>query len=245
MLNLKIFALMLILASPAIAVAGPALSVGAMSEFIPGGKNIYAKRIYNTGDATAFVKITIDEITFTDSSGSVEKPLDTEALINGKGIGLISSPPRLIIPAGGVQTNRLLFTGTRDTERYYRVRYIPVEQKDFHDTDKQDHSSSENAVNTGVNVLTGFGTVVTVGPGKTVFNTKTEGRGNQIAIHNNGNASIFISQLKSCKPPQKECSAVESIQLRPGKQLTRTAPAGWVWHYTLSEGTQKKNFNTL
>lgn len=96
-----------------------------------------------------------------------------------------------------------------------------------------------DAVNTGVNILTGFGIVVTVGPVNPLFNTVTEERENMLTIKNNGNTSIFISELRSCKPAQKECSAIESVQLRPGKQLTRTADKGKKWYYTLSEAGKK------
>lgn len=230
--------LLLLVISPFVH-SGPAINVGVMNEFIPGEKNTLAKRIYNTGDSTAFVKITIDEIHYDDLSGPQERPLDTEALINGNGIGLISSPPRLIIPAGGMQTNRFLFSGPRDKERYYRVRYIPVEQNEMGPVDTSSSSPVVDEINTGVNILAGFGTVVTVGPVNSQFNTVTEEKGNVLTIKNNGNTSIFISELRSCKSAQKECSATESVQLRPGKHLTRTAENGRKWYYTLSEAGKK------
>jgi hypothetical protein len=38
----------------------------------------------------------------------------------------MASPARLIVPANGMQGTRLLHMGARDTERYFRVRFIPV-----------------------------------------------------------------------------------------------------------------------
>ncbi|SQC93247.1 Uncharacterised protein [Cedecea neteri] len=93
-------------------IAGPAINVGALNEYVYSGKNTLAKRIYNTGDATAFVRVTVSEIVYKGQAPAEEVPLDNEAIINGKGSGIISSPPRLIIPAGGMQTNRLVYYRT-------------------------------------------------------------------------------------------------------------------------------------
>jgi hypothetical protein len=38
----------------------------------------------------------------------------------------MASPARLIVPAKGMQGTRLLHMGARDTERYFRVRFVPV-----------------------------------------------------------------------------------------------------------------------
>ena len=38
----------------------------------------------------------------------------------------MASPARLIVPAKGMQGTRLLHMGGRDTERYFRVRFVPV-----------------------------------------------------------------------------------------------------------------------
>ena len=38
----------------------------------------------------------------------------------------MASPARLIVPAKGMQGTRLLHMGERDTERYFRVRFVPV-----------------------------------------------------------------------------------------------------------------------
>ncbi|EPC7254362.1 hypothetical protein ACR2R9_004328 [Cronobacter sakazakii] len=226
--------------------AGPAINVGSLNEFMAGGKNTLAKRIHNTGDATAYVRISIHEIEFHSNGESTEKELDSDTIINGKGTGLISTPPRLIIPAKGMQTNRLVFTGDRERERYYRVRYIPVvpeSAKEF-GLSADETKRYQEQINAGVTVLSGFGTIVTVKPDHTRYDTQISGTGNQLRITNNGNASIVIDALKSCDAPAKNCSSPVVVQLRPGKTLEQTAAPGKIWQYTLAEGSQTKNLNT-
>jgi hypothetical protein len=227
--------------------AGPTINVGALNEYITAQKNTLAKRIYNTGDATAFVRVSVSEITYDSNNGtSVEHPLNEDALISGKGTGIISSPPRLIIPANGMQTNRLVFTGARDKERYYRVRYIPVvpNKPEEFGLDSKNMQAYQDQINAGVTVLTGFGTIVTVQPEATRFNTQMAGSKNKLSIFNNGNASIVISGIKSCDRDLNNCGSPVNVQLRPGSKLERTAEENKIWLYSLTEGTQKKNHST-
>lgn len=228
------------------AFAGPAINVGSLNEYMQSGRNTLAKRIHNTGDATAYVRISIHEMVFSEKGEASEKDLDANALINGKGTGLLSTPPRLIIPAGGMQTNRLVFTGSRDKERYYRVRYVPVvpqSTKEF-GISSADAKKYQDAINAGVTVMSGFGTILTVQPDNVRFDTRIAGGANQLSLTNHGNASIVIDALKSCSRTLKSCDSGVTVQLRPGKTLNRTAAPDRVWQYTLIEGDQKKNLNT-
>ncbi|EFE95358.1 hypothetical protein [Serratia odorifera] len=228
------------------ALAGPVINVGSLNEYMQSGKSTLAKRIHNTGDATAFVRINIYEILFDNKGETVEKNLDADAMVSGKGTGLLSTPPRLIIPAGGMQTNRLVFTGSREKERYYRVRYIPVvpdSSKEF-GISSADAKQYQDEINAGVTVMSGFGTIVTVHPDNARFDSRISGGGNQLNIVNHGNASVVIDGLKSCDKALKNCDSGVIVQLRPGKTLKRTAAPDRVWQYTLIEGGQKKNLNT-
>lgn len=224
------------------AVAGPVINVGPLSEYVYSGKNTLAKRIYNSGDATAFVRVEVSEIIYNEHNTAKEIPLDNEAIINGQGAGIISSPPRLIIPAGGMQTNRLVYTGSRDKESYYRVRYIPVVPKNMDEftLSNDEVKKYQDAINASVSVLTGFGTIVTVHPNNVRFDTHITDKGKKLRISNKGNASVVISDLKSCDAQLKDCSPPVNIQLRPGRSLERGIVPQKIWHYTLNEGSQKK-----
>ncbi|WP_345830788.1 hypothetical protein AAGR22_05430 [Erwinia sp. HDF1-3R] len=227
------------------AMAGPAINVGELNEYIQPEKSTLAKRINNTGDATAFVRVSVDEMIFTDR-GYTENRLDTSALIKGTGTGLISSPARLIIPAKGMQTNRLVFTGSRDNERYYRVRYIPVIPQDAQEfgLSKDDAKKYQDEISAGVTVLTGFGTIVTVLPSSARFNTRITEDSRTLKISNNGNASIVIQSLKECDKNLKNCTNVTTHQLRPGMKLEKPVTTGKVWQYVLHEGMQNKSLTS-
>ncbi|MGL4505807.1 MAG: hypothetical protein ACRCUF_08740, partial [Aeromonas sobria] len=103
------------------ALASAEISIGTLYDYMSGQQSTYLKRIRNQGDATAFVKVAIHEITY-DAAG---QPQESAELTEGRRT-LIASPSRMIIPANGVQATRLLFMGERDKERYFRVRFIPV-----------------------------------------------------------------------------------------------------------------------
>ncbi|WP_148872972.1 hypothetical protein, partial [Serratia marcescens] len=153
----------LFMSGPVLAV--PSINVGSLNEYIQPGKNTLGKRVSNSGSSTAYVRVTVDEIVFKGGTYS-EQPLDSEKLINGIGDGLISSPARMIIPAKGQQTNRLVYTGSREKEKYFRVRYIPVipENGGEFEISADEVKKYESQINAGVTVLTGFGTIVTVLP---------------------------------------------------------------------------------
>ncbi|MEG6258832.1 hypothetical protein [Enterobacter bugandensis] len=243
--SVKVFSCLAFIITGA-AVAGPAINVGELNEYIQGNKNSLAKRIQNTGDSTAFVRVDVSEIVFNGEKYS-EQSLDSDALIRGKGTGLMSSPARLIVPAGGAQTNRLLITGDRSRERYYRVRYVPVMPKEageFGVTNKE-LEAYKKQVKAGVNVLTGYGTIVTVLPHNPSFDTRISTAGNRLLVSNNGNGSVVVQGLKSCKgEDERECSGQTTHQVRPGSRFEQAIPAGHVLHYNLIEGLQKKALTT-
>lgn len=240
----RLFSVMLLMSAFSV-YAGPMLNVGALNEFIQPNSNTLAKRIYNSGDVTAFVRVEISEIFFNTDNSYLEKPIEMDSIVNGKASGLISSPPRLIIPADGRQTNRLLFVGNRDVERYFRVRYIPVIPAHADEFGLSERIASEYAktINAGLTVLTGFGTIITVQPTHQKFNTVLYGRNHILDVTNKGNTSVVLSGLKACDINLNNCSESVNVQLRPGKNVKRISDIGKVWSYTLIEGGSKKQVN--
>lgn len=76
------------------------------------------KRIYNTGDSTAFVRVEILEIHPERQDKNNELP---QKEVSGKTLErerLIVTPQRLIIPPSGFQSVRMLWPGERNSERY-------------------------------------------------------------------------------------------------------------------------------
>ncbi len=176
------------------ALASAEISIGTLYDYMSGQQSTYLKRIRNQGDATAFVKVSIHEITY-DAAG---QPQESAELTEGRRT-LIASPSRMIIPANGVQATRLLFMGERDKERYFRVRFIPVlpKQEDGFDLDVNSVQKEQQQVSAGVNILTGFGAIIFVMPKKSRFDTQFIKTDTMTTVVNKGNATIVLDFLKS------------------------------------------------
>lgn len=119
-LSRLLFAVLLL---PGFAKAGPQLDVGALYDYLEPGKGTYAKRIYNRGDSTAFVKVSVLELVYDGEGEPREVDVD-ELPFDQRSV--VASPARMIIPARGMQAVRLLYRGERAQERYYRLRFVPV-----------------------------------------------------------------------------------------------------------------------
>ncbi|MGL4915537.1 MAG: hypothetical protein ACRC5D_04695 [Aeromonas allosaccharophila] len=107
------------------ALASPDISVGTLYDYMSAEKTTLLKRIRNIGDETAFVKITLAEIVYGADGVPKERDLPEEGVRQ-----LVTSPSRLIIPAGGMQATRFIYMGERERERYFRVRFVPVKPQD-------------------------------------------------------------------------------------------------------------------
>jgi Mat/Ecp fimbriae periplasmic chaperone len=105
--------------------AGPQINVGTVYDYLDADKSTYLKRVFNSGDATAFVKVNVLEIVYAADGTSQEIAIENAADGASRN-GLMASPARLIVPAQGMQGTRLLYMGARDRERYFRVRFVPV-----------------------------------------------------------------------------------------------------------------------
>ncbi|EUD06621.1 MULTISPECIES: hypothetical protein [Morganellaceae] len=106
--------------------ASPSIGIGSMYDVFTPETQSLTKRVYNTGTSTAFVRVEVLEIDVTPKMNqreSTQKEVDAGSLTQER---LIISPLRLIIPPSGFQTVRILWSGARDKERYFRIRLTPV-----------------------------------------------------------------------------------------------------------------------
>lgn len=149
------------------AMAGPNINVGLVYDYLDSDKRTYLKRVFNGGTSTAFVRVQVMEMRLKTDGTFEETPLKTQANHSTRD-GLMASPARLIVPANGTQGTRLLFMGERDTERYFRVRFIPVvpEKEDEFAQSEEDSDAYKKTLSAGINVLAGYGTVFLYGPGR-------------------------------------------------------------------------------
>lgn len=220
--------------------AGPSLQIGSFYDFMKSDQSNYLKRIHNGGTSTAFVKIEIKEIFYEKNGKSREEPLKT---VEGSARdGLVASPARLIVPAKGTQGTRLLYTGDRSKERYFRVRFLPVvpEKEDKFAVAESERESYEKSMSAGFNVMAGYGMVFFVRPKTTRFDTKIDNTSGRYQLKNNGNSVVVVDSFKDCSAKNEEdCKPTKKIHLIPGHDFAFDKQAGRVYRYNLIEDEKK------
>jgi hypothetical protein len=205
-----------------------------------GNQSSYLKRIHNGGTSTAFVKIEIKEIFYEKNGESREEPLK---IVEGSTRnGLVASPARLIVPAKGSQGTRLLYTGDRIKERYFRVRFMPVvpEKEDKFAIAESERESYEKSMSAGFNVMAGYGSVFFVRPADIQFDTKIDNTANGYQVKNNGNSVVIIDSFKDCSAKNEDdCKPTQKVHLIPGHDFAFDKQAGRVYRYNLIEDEKK------
>ncbi|MGH8385707.1 MAG: molecular chaperone [Pseudomonas sp.] len=222
--------------------AGPQINVGTVYDYLDADKSTYLKRVYNSGDSTAFVKVNILEIIYDADGSHREIPVATQADGSGRN-GLMASPARLIVPAKGMQGTRLLLMGNRDTERYFRVRFVPVvpEKEDEFAVSSEDREAYKENLSAGVNVMTGFGTVFFVRPLNSRFDSVIEDSAGVYRLRNNGNTVVVIDEFRNCsRKNETECEPTTKHHVLAGKTFEFEKKPGREYRFNLVEGADKK-----
>ena len=225
--------------------ANPSINVGVVYDYLAGDKSTYLKRVYNSGDSTAFVKISVLEIVYNADGTSSEVPVKVQADASARD-GLMASPARLIIPAQGMQGTRLLFMGERDKERYFRVRFVPVvpEKEDEFAVSSEEREDYKKNLTAGVNVMAGFGTVFFVRPTNARFASVIDDSAGNYTVRNNGNTVVVIDEFKSCsKTVETDCEPTTKHHVMAGKSFQFEKKAGREYRFILVEGDTKKNLH--
>jgi Mat/Ecp fimbriae periplasmic chaperone len=238
----RIIHIVALAALPLMAQAGPQIHIGSYYDYLEADKSVQVKRIYNTGDATAFVKVEIEEILYAADGSNKEVPLS----LDGSSItrnGLIASPARLIIPSQGSQSARLVFMGERSQERYFRVRFLPVvpEKEDQFAISSAERQDYKETLSAGLNLMTGFGTVFVVPPKDGRYDTRLDNRAQEYEVRNAGNSLVILDELKDCaSKDERECLPATLTHIRPGQSYTLNKQAGRMYSFKLIEGPKSK-----
>ena len=222
--------------------AGPQINVGTVYDYLDGDKSTYLKRVFNSGDSTAFVKVNILEIIYDADGTHREIPVATQADGSGRD-GLMASPARLIVPANGMQGTRLLHMGARDTERYFRVRFVPVvpEKEDEFAVSSEERDTYKENLSAGVNVMTGFGTVFFVRPKNSRFDSVIDDSAGVYRLRNNGNTVVVVDEFRNCSlKNETECEPTTKHHVLAGKSFEFEKKPGREYRFNLIEGADKK-----
>jgi hypothetical protein len=223
--------------------AGPQINVGVVYDYLDGDKSSYLKRVFNGGDSTAFVKINILEILYDADGTAREIPLVSQTDGSSRN-GLMASPARLIVPANGMQGSRLLFMGERATERFFRVRYVPVvpEKEDEFAVSAEERETYKKSLSAGVNVLAGYGTVFFVRPKETRFDSVIENEASHYRIRNNGNSVVVIDEFKDCSTSnEQDCQPTTKHHILGGRTFQFDKQAGRHYRFTMTEGSKTQH----
>lgn len=226
------------------ALGAPGISVGALYEYLDPHKSTLLKRVYNSGDSTAFVKISVSEIVYDDAGKPSEQPV--MPVVHGKreqAGTLVASPARLIIPVKGMQATRLLYMGKRKKERYFRVRFAPVmpEQNDDFGVTEAQAEQYKQSLSAGVNILAGFGAVTIVRPSHVQYKTEMQDEAVSFTVHNKGNSIVVLDGFNDCKAmADKECAAPTVHHVLPQRSRVFEKEAGRHYRFELIEGDRKQ-----
>jgi len=227
--------------------AGPQINVGTVYDYLDGDKSTYLKRVFNSGDSTAFVKVNVLEIVYDTDGTPKEVPVEN-ATDGASRNGVMASPARLIVPAQGMQGTRLLYMGERDRERYFRVRFVPVvpEKEDEFAISSEEREDYKNNLSAGVNVMTGFGTVFFVRPKDARFDSAVNETDSRYELRNNGNTVVIIDEFKSCSlSNESECGATTKHHVMAGKTYAFDKEKGREYRFNLIEGDKKKSLKIV
>lgn len=209
------------------ALASPDISVGTLYDYMSAEKATLLKRIRNIGDETAFVKITLAEIVYDAGGVPKERELPEEGVRQ-----LVTSPSRLIIPAGGSQATRFIYMGERERERYFRVRFVPVTPQD----DELTELPPQQQISAGVSIMTGFGTILFVAPKETRYDTRIDRENGALYVENRGNATVILDYLELCDKKETSCSQPEKMHLLPGVKKQVSKESTRMVRFELNEG---------
>ncbi|HIC8841112.1 TPA: hypothetical protein ACW72W_001981 [Aeromonas veronii] len=227
MLMSKFCALFLIFSSNVFASSD--ISVGTLYDYLSAEKNTQLKRVRNLGDETAFVKINLAEIVYGDDGQPKEQSLPEEGVRQ-----LVTSPSRLIIPAGGSLATRFIYMGERERERYFRVRFVPVKPQG----DEITTLSLNQQVSAGVSIMTGFGTILFVAPKEPRYDTRIDRDNGALYVENRGNATVILDYLELCDKKETSCSQPEKVHLLPGVKKRLSKDATKTVRFELLEGNK-------
>jgi len=224
-----------LLSLPLAAVAAPELNIGGLYDYLDGDKSTLLKRVRNSGDSTAFVKVSVAELVY-DEAG-VAHEVDTDGLALEQR-GLVASPARLIVPAQGMQAVRLLYRGARDKERYFRLRFMPVlpELGDGFAVDEQEATQYRDSLTAGVNLLAGYGSLLFVRPAQARFNTPIKRENGQLTVVNEGNSTVVLDHFRQCQVAGEQCEPATKHHLLPGRSRQFEGHAQKVHQFELHEG---------
>ena len=221
--------------------ATPRINIGGLNDYLEASKTTQVKRIYNSGTSTAFVKVSVWELVLDADGKYQEVSLDGQSSAER---ALVVSPARLIIPASGMQSVRLLHRGSRDHERYFRLRFNPVmpEAGDDFEVSAESAKDYQQSLSVGVQVMAGYGSILYVHPEQPKFDFQIDDSKNQLLVRNNGNTTVMLDRFRGCEQRGVNCESPVIHHLLPGAVRRFDKALKSNYSFDLIEGVESKSF---
>ncbi len=171
--------------------------------------------VINEGDKTAYVAVTpyIMQNPGRKSEKKVYQPDPGQS-------GMLVTPTRLIIPPHQQRYVRLLMIKPLDdTERIYRVNFIPQSGKLIPGPLRP--KTGKPAL--GIHVITGYGILVTSRPGQLKPKLSVKRKGHKLTVKNIGNTSLILKGGQQCAS-NKKCFKLPYKRLYAGNTWLGKVP---------------------
>lgn len=202
----------------------------AVITFDSGGSARQDVRVSNPDEKPLYINVQVLDVRKPGTDAEERNPVkDPES------IGLIATPRRLMVPAGGQRLVRLVnLNGHADSERVYRVNLKPV-------------SGPVNSEQMGVHVMVGYQLLVFVEPREVNVDLEARRDGDELVVHNRGNVNIRLHQGEQCPPApvqDESCKEVSGLRLYPGNRETLELPraASVTFSVSASGDSRKRRF---
>ena len=140
------------------------------------------------------------------------------ALGDPQQLGLLASPPRMILEPGERRFVRVAaLTPPGEADRVFRVAVKPV-------------TGDVTGEQSGLKILVGYDLLVIQRPANPTLTIDWENSAEQVVIRNNGNSNAQLINGRACKPdqPEESCTKVASARLYAGNAITVAKGAGEV-----------------
>lgn len=216
--------------------AGPELELDTFYDYLAPTRATFVKRIHNRGDQAAFVTVEVAEVQYGAQGTPAEQRLE------GNNRALIASPGRLIIPAQGSRDVRVIYSGPRAVERYFRLRFVPLSPTadELSDLSPSERRGYRDASNAQALVLKALGGLLLVHPTPPHFSTEVEQRHGWVRVSNAGNTTVRLESFTWCSTEQA-CEQARTVHVRPGTVFEQRSPSKFV-RFTLVEGSTRHHY---
>lgn len=180
--------------------------------------------VSNQADDNLYLQVDVEEVV---NPGLANEKRET--ITDFEKLGFIASPVKSIVAPHGKRRIRLLnLKGPGELEKIYRVTFKPVAKKFKANTSK-------------LKLLVAYQSLVIVRPTDAKAQIDVVRKGSSIALHNSGNANVYLEDGKACDKSGKNCRALEGKRMYADNRYELDVSDGKTQiSFTLNNGKKSK-----